>query len=199
VMAVQAATRYDKPNSVVNYMFQIFPTITSSVQDSATAELLDGVSANYYGNTQTAGKLLSFYQNGVMYGTSADPLDINTYANEIWLKDAAAVTFMQLFLASEKVSANNQGRIRLITALQTVINKAVDNGVISVGKLLTDSQKSVIQTISDDDDAWRQVQDIGYWRNVEIRQVGSEFVAFYTLIYAKDDDVRKVEGQHVLI
>ena len=58
--------------------------------------------------------------------------------------------------------------------------------------------------MTDDELAWHQVQNIGYWVYCEMQQTvttdgRTEYKAVYTLIYSKDDVVRKVEGTHVLI
>jgi methyl coenzyme M reductase beta subunit len=132
-------------------------------------------------------------------GGATDALDMNTYANEVWLKDAAGSSIMNLLLSLSKVSANAQGKVQLITVLQSVINEALRNGAISVGKTLSNEQKLYISELSNDPDAWYQVQNIGYWLNVEIEQVEAEYKAVYILIYSKDDVIRKVEGRHVLI
>ena len=87
-MMVLAATNYTAPNATQNYMYQVVPGQTASVTDDADANTYDALSINYYGNTQTAGQIINFYQRGVMWGDSTSPLDQNTYANEIWLKDA---------------------------------------------------------------------------------------------------------------
>jgi len=200
---ILAATDYTKRNSVKNYMFQQF-TLTPSVSDSTNANLYDGLRVNYYGETQSAGQKVQFYQRGIMTGLASDPVDMNVYANEMWLKDSASANIMTLLLSLEKISANNNGRIQLQTALQGTINAALNNGTISVGKTLTPAQQLYITQITGDDQAWRQVQAIGYWLDVTFQQyVGlggtTEYRAVYTLVYSKDDDIRSVNGTHILI
>jgi hypothetical protein len=39
-------------------------------------------------------------------GLATDPVDMNVYANEIWLKDAAGAAILSLLLSLGKVSAN---------------------------------------------------------------------------------------------
>lgn len=206
-----ASTPYNRRNAVRNYMFQQFPQLTPTVGNDTDADLYDGLRINYLGVTQEAGNLLAFYQRGVMMGNSTAPVDMNVYANEQWLKDAAAAALMNLFVAVDEVPANPNGRATLIATLMGVIDSsapdgvgAVQNGVISVGKTLTQLQITVISEDSGDADAWRQVQTIGYWLDVEFEQEETdddrvETNAIYTLIYAKDDVVRKVTGSHILI
>lgn len=201
---ILAATDYEARDSVQNYMFQLFPGLTATVTDTLTSDNYDNIRVNYYGNTQTAGQILNFYQRGTLTGGSQDPDDQNVYANEMWLKDAAGAAIMTLLLSQGKVSANKYGVSQILGALQGPVDTATLNGTISVGKPLNSSQKLFVTNITGDPTAWQQVQNIGYWRGCVIEsfvtQDGrTEYRAVYTLVYSKDDDIRKVNGSHDLI
>lgn len=199
---ILAATDYTGTNTVQNYMFQIF-NLTPSVTTNTDANTYDDLNINYYGQTQTAGTLLSFYQTGVMFGTSTQPLDQNTYANEIWLKDAIGAALMTLQLAQTQLPANNQGVSMTRGVIQNIVLQAVNNGTISIGKPLTDTQKSYVTNLTGDNLAWQQVQNIGYWLGVNVVPYTEDnvqkFKMVYTLIYSKDDIIRKIEGSDILI
>lgn len=202
-MILLAATDYTRRNAVLNYMYNQF-ALTESVDDTTDSNGLDLLRCNYYGETQTAGQFVLFYQRGVLMGLATDPTDMNVYANEMWLKDAAGAAILSLLLALNRVSANDTGRSQLITVLQGIVNQALFNGTISVGKALTDIQKLYITQLTGDERAWRQVSGIGYWLNCVMQSYvtqdsRTEYKAVYTLIYSKDDAIRKVEGSHVLI
>lgn len=202
-MILLAATDYSKRNAVQNYMFQIF-NLTPSVTTTSESNALDLLRLNYYGQTQTAGQFIQFYQRGKLTGLPVNPTDQNTYANEQWLKDAAGAAIMELLLNLTRVSANAKGRGQLLTTLQSVINRALFNGTISIGKELTNTQKLYISELTGDPEAWQQVFNIGYWVDAVIERVvmqddSIEYKAVYTLVYSKDDVIRKVEGSHVLI
>ena len=203
-MIVMAATDYTKRNAVQNYMFQQFTGLTPKVTTTAQSDQFDALRINYYGNTQTAGQQINFYQRGVMGGLATALVDQNVYANELWLKDAAAANIMSLLLSVGRVPANADGVGQVIAILQGVIDRALFNGVISVGKSLTVLQRLYVTELTDDELAWHQVQDFGYWIDCIMEPFvtvdgRTEYQAVYTLIYAKDDAVRKVEGTHVLI
>lgn len=203
-MIILAATDYTKRRSVQNYMFQQFSALTASVSLTSLSDELDALRINYYGVTQTAGQLIAFYQRGVLGGGTTAPTDQNTYANEMWLKDAARANILSLLLSLGEVSANAEGRGQIIAILQDVIDRALFNGVISIDKPLTAVQKLYIGELTGDDLAWYQVQSTGYWLNAEVQSyvtedARTEWKIVYTLIYSKDDAVRKVEGSHVLI
>lgn len=201
--AILAATDYSRRNSTQNYMFQQ-GALRPSVTTNAMADQFDAVRANYYGQTQTAGQQISFYQRGVMCGLATDPVDMNTYNNEMWLKDAAAAQILSLLLSLPKVSANDQGRAQLMAVIMSTVDRALLNGTISVGKPLNTTQKLFIGELTGDPEAWQQVFRLGYWLDVVLQSYvtvdgRTEWKASYVLIYSKDDVVRKVEGSHVMI
>jgi len=203
-MIVLAATDYTKRNSVQNYMFQIFAGLSATVTDTPTSNALDALKVNYYGQTAQAGQNISFFQRGLLMGTITSPIAMNVYANEIWLKDAALVTMLNMLLSSARVPANQAGENQATAKLQEdVIDKALFNGVISVGKPLSSDQKAFITNATGDDLAWQQVQSSGYWMEVVAEQIPSsnpaEYQLTYTIIYAKDDAINKVSGTHSLI
>jgi len=202
-MMIEAATDYNRRNSVQNYMFQQF-AVTPSVTTNADADTYDALRVNYYGQTQTAGQVIEFFQRGVLTGLATDPVDMNTYSNEKWFKDAAAAAIFTLLLSLPKVSANATGRSQLLATLQAPIDQALSNGTISVGKNLTTAQKLFIAQITGDPQAWYQVQASGYWFDVVFESYvtidsRTEYKAVYTLVYSKDDTIRKVDGTHILI
>ncbi len=199
-MVILAATDFNRPDASQNYMFQQ-ADVQPIVFDTALSDILDNFRINYYGATQTAGKLISFYQRGYMTGGADDATDIGTYANEIWFKEYIAVALMNILLALGKVSANAQGRGVILSTIQSRVNLALYNGVISVGKILTNTQKAYITSITGSPDSWRQVQDTGYWLDVFIERdtITGDYKARYLLVYSKDDAIRKVEGSDVLI
>lgn len=203
-MTILAATDYNKRNGVQSYMYRQLQNLTPLVTDDANSDALDALRVNYYGQTATAGQQISFYQRGKLMGLPTDPVDMNVYANEIWLKDYAGAQIMALQLSVSRVPANDTGRAMILAQLQTPIDAALFNGVISVGKTLTSTQKIYIEQQTGDDLAWREVENVGYILTCTINQVvqpdsSIEYEANYTLIYSKDDTIRKVNGTHQLI
>lgn len=201
---VAAATDYTRPDASQNYMFQSFPDLTALVTDTLTSNTYDNERINYYGNTQTAGNVLSFYQRGVLTGGVTAPLDMNVYVNEMWLKDALAAALMNLLLNATRVPVNNQGKGMILAVMTPVVQLATVNGVIAPGKPFTTTQIAVVTNLTDDPNAWHQVQNIGWWLEVEFESYvtdddRTEWKALYVLVYSKDDLIRKIEGSDVLI
>lgn len=202
-MMILAATDYTQPNAVQNYMYQQF-ALTPTVTDTTTARAYNALRVNYYGQTQESGQLLAFYQRGTLMGGATAPTDQNTYANEMWLKAAAESAFGSLLISAPKISANASGATQVLSTIQSVANQGKTNGTISPGKDFDSNQILYITEISADPNAWRQVENIGYWANCVLQSYvtsdsRTEWMAVYKLIYGKDDDVRLIQGSHILI
>lgn len=203
-MAILAATDYDKRNAVQNYMFKQGQNLTPLVTTTPLSDALDDARINYYGQTATAGQKIRFYQRGKLMGLSTDPVDMNVYANEIWLKDYAGSQLMALQLGVSRIPANDTGRAMILATLQPVIDQALFNGSISVGKTLNSQQKIFIDQQTGNPDAWREVESVGYIVSCVIDSdvmpdSSIEYKAVYTLIYSKDDAIRLIDGTHQLI
>lgn len=202
--AVLGATDYTKQNAVQNYMYQQYSVVAPNVTTDELSATYDALRVNYYGQTQTNGKLISFFQRGFLTGGATAPTDIGTYANEMWFKSAVADAFFNLLLAVNSVPTNAAGRSMILATLQSVIGTALFNGTISVAnEAFTNTQKLAINQISGNETAWRQVQTSGYWLNItfssSVNNGVTEYQANYTLIYAKNNSIRKVVGTHDLV
>lgn len=201
---ILAATNYNNPNSSQNYMYYQFPSRNITVTDDTTANTADTSRGNYIGATQSAGQQLAFYQRGVLCGGATAATDMNTYANEMWLKSAISADMLKLFLGVSKVPANAQGASMILGVLQQTVTKGKNNGTISAGKQLSSTQQQYITQVSGSTTAWQQVATIGYWLNIFFTSATTidgrvEWSANYVLIYSKDDAVRVVNGSDVMI
>lgn len=202
---ILAATNYNNAGAAQNYMFYQFASRNITVSDDNTANTVDASRGNYIGVTQSAGQQLAFYQRGVLCGGSTAATDMNTFANEMWLKSAFSAQFMSLFLNVPEVPADPTGAAMLLAVMQPTIALAKTNGVIAPGKTLTAVQQQYITVLTGDPNAWRQVQTLGYWLNITFTsQVNAnsgltEWVANYLFIYSKSDAIRAVNGSDVMI
>ena len=196
---IAASTDYSKAKSVKNYMYQPF-TATATVNTTAESNFLDSIKINYFGKTQDS---VSFYQKGFLMGTSIDAQYANIFINEVWFKDSCTSAILNLQLALDQIPYNTTGQAQISTVLQGVIDEALSNGVISVNKTLSTIQRLYISQLSGDENAYIQVQSIGYWLNVALVTTVvngvTEYSADYTLIYSKADVINKVTGTHVLV
>ena len=199
-MAIAAAINYDLPNASVDFMYQQAAGITASVTSAEDQEAYDAIRVNYYGTTQQAGNLISFYQDGKLQGSIAS---MGIYVNEAWLKDALFTSILNLRLSLDSLPANETGLAYVKTAIQEIIGKAQNNGVISAGKTLDATQKAYVGQITGDKNAWQSLQSIGYWLSASVEKYtedGTEkYKVSYLLVYAKGDSINFVDGKDILI
>lgn len=199
-MAIAAAINYDLPNASVDFMYQQAAGIESSVSNPEDQEAYDAIRVNYYGTTQQAGNLISFYQDGKLQGSISS---MGVYVNEAWLKDALFTSILNMRLALDSLPATETGLAYIKTAIQEVIEKAQNNGVINAGKTLDATQKAYIGQITGDKSAWQAIQSIGYWLNATVEKYteqGTEkYKVSYLLVYAKGDSINFVDGKDILI
>lgn len=197
--AIMAATDYDRRNATVNYMFRQ-SALTGDVVDTAESIALDAARVNYYGTTASAGQRISFFQRGFLMGGATAALDMNVHANEQWLKAFMSSRFLALEIATGKIPANNEGRGLCMLVISEGVDRAKFNGTIQVGRLLNSTQQIAITELTGDALAYLEVQNNGYWADVTmVEEAPEEWVAKYTLAYAKNNVVRKIEGSHNLV
>jgi hypothetical protein len=203
---IYSAVDYAKRDANQNTMFYRTFALTPSVTDKQTSDTLDAINVNYWGQTQSDGANVSFYQRGKLQGTGEVPVDMNTFSNEQWFKAANASSIMNLLLAEAAVTANPTGVAKVLNAIQPNIETAQLNGTIIVGKELTQAQISFINDITNGfsgaENAHFQVQTIGYW--IDAKVVADplnpgEFKIDYLLVYSKGDIIRFVEGLQISV
>lgn len=202
--AIMAATDYQRRNATVNYMYRQ-GSFANEVTTTAESDGYDIIRTNYYGVTAIAGQDIGFFQRGFLLGTATSPLDMNVHANEQWLKSFLTSSLLNLQLTTNKIPANLEGAGMIRAQIMEGVDLAKFNGTISIDKTLTQTQKTAIFQLTGDPDAWHDVQSGGFWLDVQIvlnttepSQVES-WTAKYTLAYAKNDVVRKIEGSHNLV
>ena len=199
-----ASTDYDAADSVINYMFKRVSGIPVAVDDDDVADAMDLARVNYYGQTQSAGRRLAFYQRGFLLGPTNRPRDMNTYANEMWFKSAISTDLGNLQLGKGRISANASGILDMTNTITPVItDEGLVNGTVSVGRILSSADQSFIRQVTGNANAAAQVANNGYFLNVTISQEtinqNQENVGNYLLVYAADEIIRTVRGRQVLV
>lgn len=199
-MAIAASINYNTANASVDFMYQQASGLTASVDSDTDASAYDAIRVNYYGTTQQAGNLIAFYQNGVLMG---DVSSMGVYTNEAWLKDAITTNLLNMRLSLDSLPANTTGLGYVKLSIQEIIEKALFNGVFSVGKTLDATQKSYVAQLTGDAMAWQAIQSVGYWLSAEVvkytEQGIDKYKVTYLLVYAKGDSINFVDGRDILI
>ena len=193
--ALFATTDYSRANSTKTFMYQQNDTIQAAITNDSCANELDALNINYMGVTQSAGALIQFSQDG----NNMDGVETSVYCNEVWMKAKFWTAIMNLFLAVEKVPANDDGKGMIKTVMMDTITTAIRNGTIQPMKTLNVTQKVYIGQVLNDTDAWKSVYTDGYVLDIVVEQDGNRYIAKYILVYSKGDAIRKVEGSDILI
>lgn len=198
-MSAFAAVDYSKPNSTMDVFYKQFK-LTPSVSTDADRIVFDPLRINYYGSTQQAGQIVSFYQDGVLQGSIPS---MSVYANEAWLKDSFITDVLNLRLGLDTLPANNTGKSLVLASLMNTVNQALSNGVVLAGKELDATQKAFITTITGDEDGWIAVQNAGYRLSAEIEKYEeygmSKYKISFLFVYSKGDTINYVDGRDILI
>ncbi len=110
---------------------------------------------------------------------------------------------MALFLGTNRIPANLDGRGMVLDIVQEGIERAIFNGTILIGSTLTELQKATVNQLTGDPLAYQDIQSNGYWSDAEIVidtvNGVEEHICQYTLVYKKGDVVRKISGSHNLV
>lgn len=199
-MSAFAAVDYTKPNSSMDVFYKRFDGVVPSVTTNAKRFVLDPLRINYYGATQQAGQIVSFYQDGVLQGSIPS---MTVYANEAWLKDSFITNILNLRMGLDSLPANNTGKSLVLSSLMETVNLALTNGVVLAGKELDASQKGFITTITGDEDGWIAVQNSGYRLSAEIEKYEeyglTKYKISFLFVYSKGDTINYVDGRDILI
>lgn len=212
-MSIHAAINFNATNGTVGFMYKQNGAFFASVSTDALSDALDAARVNYYGQTQTAGQNISFYQEGVLCGGATAPVDSTVFANEQWFKDHIGAGLMNLQLSVGQIPANKRGQNMCDLVLQgsaatplspaSGIELAIQNGTILAESTLTVQQQIYITQQTGSASAWQQVQNIGYWKGSTITSAVvngvNKFTYNYTIIYRKDDVIKNIVGSHQLI
>jgi hypothetical protein len=203
-MAIGATFNYNRVNT--NAFFDFYPVdgLDIQVDNKSDYDTYTKSRVNFNGVTQQGGRLISFLQPGYLTG---DISDAGVYYNEMWLKDDIWTRLMALFLAVKKIPANEVGKIQCKNTIMLTIEQAKVNGSILVGKTLTNAQKAQIQEYTNDDNAVNKIQDDGFYLTLDVNRTTfvdsnnkdiEKYIVSYSLLYAKGDGIRKVEGTNIL-
>ena len=213
-MSIHAAINFNAVSGTVGFMYKQNGAFFPSVTTDTLSDALDAARVNYYGQTQSAGANISFYQDGVLCGGATAPVDSTVFANEQWFKDLMGSSLMNLQLAVGQIPANKRGQSMCELVIQgqeataqapaTGIMAAVANGTISVNSTLTLTQQIFVTQQTNDPTAWQQVQTTGYWFATNITSAVAPsgvtvYTLNYTIIYRKDDVIKVIVGSHQLI
>lgn len=203
-MALFDATDYNGVKTAPNPMFKQYPGEPVVVVDVEEAKSLNALNINYNARVQANGpSTVAFYQRG----RNDDGEDTSVFCNEIWLKSAISAGILDLQLTTNRIDAGSEGEALIYSVIDSVARQGLTNGVIVLGKPLTDAQKRRITQSTGDSSAWLTVQESGYWISIQIVQSDgtdgvtepNDYKAVYKLVYSKGDSIKFVDGTDYLV
>lgn len=141
VLGAVASVNWERYQGSINYAFKKVDGVGATVVNQNDADLLLGKGVSFVGNFATRNDEFVFFYNGKMFG-DYDWLD--TFINTIWLKNAMQVAVMNGLASAGRVPYDDQGYTLIRAWLQEPINKAINNGTIDKGVVLSESQKAQV-------------------------------------------------------
>lgn len=141
VLGMLASIDWNRWQGTISTAFKKQDGLAATVTDETTANLLENKKCNYIGKFATRNDDFTFFYNGAMFG---DYKWIDTYINAIWLKNVMQVAIMNGLVSAGRVPYNERGYTLIRAWLQDPINRAVKNGCIDTGVVLSESQKAQV-------------------------------------------------------
>lgn len=208
-MAILASTDYQN-GQVVNFMFKQFSYESPTVKDQIAYSALNQGLVNFYGQTQSNGQTLNFYQRGF----NTNGTDTALYCNEMWFKAECETSLLDLLVSSERISADQNGVAQVKITVADACSKASNNGCF-MQKDASAADRKVIREIvnlsgGEEQDVEGIVVDVGT-RGYSIyayiaplsdkERLGrqEEKIIVYYVFYGTADSIRYVKGNDILL
>ena len=194
-MAATACMDLELDHSLINYEFQKFPDDTAVVDDDKNYEQLTSARVNFLVET---GKNLKFLSGNACQGATSSA---TVYVGSIWLKDRIITKVMEAFLLNDAIYENASDSSKIAMVCNNIWELGTKNGVIQLGKILSDGEKAAIEALTGDNKAYLTIESQGFIFNYSIKTdsaTGKKYFN-YRLIYAACDTIAKVEGLNIAL
>lgn len=194
-MAATACMDLELDHSLINYEFQKFPNDTAVIDNDKNYEQLTSARVNFLVET---GKNLKFLSGNACQGATSSA---TVYIGSVWLKDRIIIKVMEAFLRNDAIYANSADASKIAMICNDIWELGKVNGVIQVGKVLSDGEKASIEALTGDKKAYLSIESQGFIFNYSIKtdaETGKKYFN-YRLIYAACDTIAKVEGLNIAL
>lgn len=141
VLGAVASVNWERYQGTINYAFKKVDGVGATVNSQTDADLLLGKGVSFVGNFATRNDNFVFFYNGKMFG---DYTWLDTFINTIWLKNVMQVSIMNGLSGAGRVPYNDQGYTLIRAWMQDPINRALNNGTIDRGVVLSETQKAQV-------------------------------------------------------
>ena len=162
VLSIGASIDFNRYRGTITTAFKSQEGLSANCKNSTDAINLQAQGLNIYGDYATRNDQFVFHYPGQMFGTWAW---LDTYLNAIWLNNALQVSLMAGLSQSPRTPYNDEGYALVRSWCQDPINRALYNGVISSGVVLSESQKAQINREAGLDISI-EVEQLGYYLQV---------------------------------
>lgn len=137
-----ASVNWERYQGTINYAFKKVDGVSASVVNQTDADLLLAKGVSFMGNFATRNDSFTFFYDAQIFG---DYGYIDAFVNTIWFKNVMQVSVMNGLTQAGRVPYNERGYSLIRAWLQDPINRALHNGTIDEGIVLSESQKAQIQ------------------------------------------------------
>lgn len=141
VLGIIASIDYNRLNGAITTAFKSQSGLPSNVTTSLNALYLTEKGMNFYGDYASRNDSFIFHYPGHMFGKYNY---IDTYVNAIWFYNALQVSLLNGLNSVKRVPYTESGYTLIRAWLQDPVNRALNNGVIDPGVVLSESQKAAI-------------------------------------------------------
>lgn len=163
VLSIGACINWDATNGLITYAHRKQTGLEPSVTDNIIANNLHNLKTNFYGKWAARSDEFIRYYEGKMIGGNFGFAD--AYIGNLWLRNAIQVSIMNGLAQVGRVPYNDEGYTTISAWCIDPINRALNNGTIDTGVVLSESQKAAL--ISEiGSDVSDQIMTDGYYLTV---------------------------------
>ncbi len=163
IMGVGACIDWNRIQATITTAFKSQEGLPAVVENSTDALNLMSQGMNFVGDYATRNDNFIFNYPGQMFGSYKW---IDTYWNAIWLNNALQVALLHGLSMSPRTPYSEQGYTLVRAWMQDPVNRALKNGVIEPGIVLSETQKAQINREAGKDIA-SEVYATGYYIQVQ--------------------------------
>lgn len=141
VLGAIGSVNWERYQGTINYAFKKADGISATVTEQTNADLLLAKGVSFMGSFATRNDDFTFFYDAQCYGQYGY---IDAFVNSVWLKNVMQVSIMNGLSNAGRVPYNEQGYTLLRAWLQDPINRALNNGTIDAGIVMSESQKAQV-------------------------------------------------------
>lgn len=141
LMGVGASIDWNRNQAIVTAAFKAQSGLPANVTNATDASNLISQGMNFIGDYATRNDNFIFQYPGQMFGKYAW---IDAYWGAVWIKNQIQAACMQGFESAGRVPYNERGYTQVRAWIQDPVNRALNNGVIDSGIVLSEAQKTQV-------------------------------------------------------